>query len=113
MRRKSYFSPLILAAQLPGGGDDVIIVANSVESGGTWGGECWDVVDQFYGEPAGKIIGCDGTLLGYLDTNDWILYDKNGNEVENFYEDYMGDVDWWLEDQGWNCYDACPQLADD
>ena len=109
-KKRNYVSPLWL--QLPGGGEGEIIVEGSVETGGTFGGECWSVVDQFDGVPAGKIIGCDGSLLGYLDTNEWILYDKDGKEVEDFYYEYMGDVDSWLEDQGWSCYEACPELAD-
>lgn len=108
-KKRNYVSPLWLQL-IPG--DDIIEVEGSVETGGTFGGECWSVVDQFYGVPAGKIIGCDGSLLGYLDTNEWILYDKDGKEVEDFYYEYMGDVDSWLEDQGWSCYEACPELAD-
>lgn len=112
MEKNTYFSPMFLAAQLVVDDDPTIIVGASQDTGGTVGGECWSVVDMLSGEPAGKIIGCDGTFLGYLDMNEWILYDKEGKEVENFYEDYMGDVDWWLETQGWSCYTACPELAD-
>ena len=113
MGKNAYFSPLFLAADLIDGGGDVIIIEGSVDTGGTVGGECWSVVDMFSGVPAGKIIGCDGTHLGYLDINEWILYDKDGQEVLDFFENYMGDVDSWLaETQGWRCYEKCPELAD-
>ena len=111
MGKRKYVSPLLM--QLTPGDDVIIVIGDSMDTGGTWGGECWDVVDQIWGEPAGKIVGCDGTHLGYLDTNEWILYDTDGTEVENFFDDYIGDVDIWLElEKGWECYDKCPDLAD-
>ena len=112
-KKRNYVSPLWQGFNPMEPGDDpIIVIGGSMDTGGTVGGECWSVVDMLSGDPAGKIVGCDGTELGYLDMNEWILYDKNGQEVLNFYEDYMGDVDDWLEDQGWSCYTACPELAD-
>ena len=109
-KKRKYVSPLLM--QLNPGDDVVIVVGGSMDTGGTWGGECWSVVDQLSGQPAGQIIGCDGTHLGYLDTNEWVLYDKDGNEVEDFFDEYYGDVDSWLEAQNWYCYTACPELED-
>ncbi len=115
-KKRKYVSPLLL--QMSGGGSGEIIVEGSVETGGTLGGECWDLQDMFGGQPAAKIVGCDGTLLGYLDIDKWeawespCLWDRDGNPVDNFMEDYMMDVDWWLEDQEWSCYVACPELED-
>ncbi|MBQ9287783.1 MAG: hypothetical protein IJ212_05070 [Bacteroidaceae bacterium] len=109
-KKRNYVSPLWLQG-LNDGGDVEIITEGSVETGGTLGGECWSLNDMFDGKPAAKIEGCDGTLLGYYDMDSETLYDTDGTEVD--FQDWMGDIDFWLEEvKGWYCYEKCPELAD-
>lgn len=109
MRRKSYFSPLILAAQLqPGEGE--IIIGGSMDIGGI--GECFEETAMFSGKYGAEVyfLNDDGTktLVGYHQVIDGApdydsYYDLKGNEIDMAdygfdFETYVGlTFDLWCD----------------
>ena len=97
MRRKSYVSPLILAAQLPVDDDPIIVIGGSMETGGI--GDCFAEEDMLTGQPGAKVyfLGPDGerTFVGYHNVRD-------GEETSGEYFDVDG-----------NLIDLCEYMCDD
>lgn len=113
MRRKSYFSPLILAGQLVVDDDPIIVIGGSMDIGGV--GECFEETAMFSGRPGAEVyfLNPDGTktLVGYHQVIDGAddydtYYDLEGNEIDMAeygfdFETYVGlTFDLWCGDGG-------------
>ena len=101
MRRKSYFSPLILAAQLQPGDDPIIIIGGSMDTGGI--GECFEETAMFSGKYGAEVYFLNGdgtkTLVGYHQVIEEApdydsYYDLEGNEIDM--AEYMFDFEMYV-----------------
>lgn len=110
MGKKSYFSPLFLAAQLIVDDDPIIIIGASMDTGGI--GSCFEETAMLWGQPGAEVYFIqDGerTFVGYHqvreDAEDYDeYYDVNGNWIDLSeylfdFSEYVGETyDLWCDE---------------
>ena len=101
MGKKAYFSPLFLAAQLIPGDDVIIVIGDSMDTGGI--GECFEETAMLWGQPGAEVyfLGEDGekTFVGYHQVREGAddydeYYDINGNWID--LSEYMFDFELYV-----------------